>query len=149
MTDPTPDLCCTHGERIDRILELLEDRKAKREPKDGVYRVRVPESSRAWAYWEQRQIDEERAYDERVANADSEPEIPKPAGYATGGLVQAPEGYELMPFLQRGCDFVITPDEAYHWTEDTLTDESKQAFGRIFLNRAVKANESTHQTDQD
>lgn len=60
-TDPTPDLCCTHGERIDRILDLLEGRKAKREPKDGAYRVKRSPAGEAMAYWQQKQIEAQRA----------------------------------------------------------------------------------------
>lgn len=59
--ETTPDLCCMHGERIDRILDLLEDRKAKREPKDGVYRVTVPPASRAQMRAEAQQIEAQSA----------------------------------------------------------------------------------------
>lgn len=33
MTDPTPDLCCVHGPKLDRILELLEGRRAHDRPR--------------------------------------------------------------------------------------------------------------------
>lgn len=29
-TEPTPDLCCKHGERIDRLVELMEEVHAAR-----------------------------------------------------------------------------------------------------------------------
>lgn len=104
-TDPTPELCCTHGAKLDQILELLEDRKAKREPADGVYRVRIPESSRVAAYWVQRQIDEQRAADERDANSEREVENQEPPKYATGGFVEVPAGAPLIAGIGVDCVF--------------------------------------------
>jgi len=72
MTDQ-PDLCCEHGaqilERLDRITDLLDARKAQREPADGVYTVTIPPASRAQAYWEARMVEEQRKADERDGTA--------------------------------------------------------------------------------
>lgn len=61
MTDPAPELCCTHGAKLDRILNLLEDRKAKRQATDGAYRVTRSPAGEAMAYWQQKQIEVQRA----------------------------------------------------------------------------------------
>lgn len=48
--NPTPDLCCTHGERIDRLVELMEDlveARTKSEPETcgRIYAVTSPGST--------------------------------------------------------------------------------------------------------
>jgi hypothetical protein len=62
MNQPDYPTCCAELHRkVDRILELLEERQAKREPADGVYRVTIPPASRAWARAEAQQCEARRA----------------------------------------------------------------------------------------
>jgi hypothetical protein len=85
--------------KLDRITDLLEHREAKRQPADGVYRVRIPESSRIAEYWVQRQIAEEWAVDEGL----EAPPVPEPTRYAAGGLIEAPK--DGLPLIGRpGCN---------------------------------------------
>lgn len=98
MTTDEPTQLDRIETKLDRILELLEDRKAKRQPADGVYRVRIPESSRIAEYWVQRQIAEEWAADEGL-EAPPVPEVPR---YAAGGLIEAPK--DTPPFVRPGCN---------------------------------------------
>jgi hypothetical protein len=84
--------------KLDRIIDLLEYREAKRQPADGIYRVRIPESSRIAEYWVQRQIAEEWAADEGLET----PPVPAAGKYAPGGLVEAPK--DTPPFVRPGCN---------------------------------------------
>jgi hypothetical protein len=122
--------CDCHAEtlaKLNRILELLEDRKAKREPADGVYRVTIPPASRAQEYWEQRQIAEEWAADEGLESP------PKAAPYAAGGLIEAPK--DGLPLIGRtGCnvfDYCPTHDGRVLTIRDgrlkDVTDEAIEA----------------------
>lgn len=98
MTDD--QTCDCHEQvlaRLDRILELLEDRRKKAAPADGVYQVTIPPASRVQEYWEQRQIAEQWAADEGLET----PPAPEAATYATGGLIEAPK---CAPLIGRtGC----------------------------------------------
>lgn len=54
MTDSTPDLCCTHGERIDRLVELMEEVHAARDGKPcGPCEERKREEDAATEKWKQ------------------------------------------------------------------------------------------------
>jgi len=65
--------------RVDRAIELLTDirdararKAAKQNPADGVYTVTIPPASRAWAYWEAKQIEAQRdagVYDDNLMPA--------------------------------------------------------------------------------
>lgn len=56
-----PSCCAELHRKVDRILDLLEDRKAKREPADGVYRVTHSPAGEAVAYWQQKQVEAQSA----------------------------------------------------------------------------------------
>ncbi|GAA2159291.1 MULTISPECIES: hypothetical protein [Glycomyces] len=87
-----PECCAELHRKVDRVLDLLEERQTKRKPADGAYRVTIPPASRAWEYWEQRQIAEEWAADEGLEAP------PKAPPYAASALIEAPKEQFIRAF---------------------------------------------------
>ena len=118
-TDPTPDLCCTHGQQLDTLAAEL---------------------ARA------NQLLADLVEIRRGKNTQQCPTPEEVVEFARGGIVKAPAGH-VPPVITRGCDYVISPDEFQRWTADTLSDDQKQEFQRIVLNRVVKSREPDGYTE--
>lgn len=139
----TPDLCCTHGERIDRAVELLEMLAEARAGKPcATCEERKREEAADTEQFKQEFMARHGLKVAEDANGQQVLIEEKPK-FATGGYVKAPEGSD--PFqVKRGCDFVIMPDEMHLFTKD----RPFPAFKRLVFDRPVQAGQDTG-TDHD